>query len=100
MINNMDSYQFISDVHNRNTRQGHNFNLYKPLVDLSLYHKGAYYMGIRLFNHLPVYIKKLYNDPVNFKLVLKEFLCVHSFYTLNDYFDFIYDKNNDTIHVQ
>jgi hypothetical protein len=57
-------------------------------------------MGVRVINHLPVYIKQLYNDPVNFKLVLKDFLCVHSFYTLNDYFDFIYDKNNDTIHLQ
>jgi hypothetical protein len=57
------------------------------------------YMGVRVFNHFPVYIKQLYNDPVNFKLVLKEFLCVHSFYTLNDYFDSIYDKNNDIIHL-
>jgi hypothetical protein len=99
MINNMDSYQFISNAHNRNTRQGCNFNLYKPLASLSLYHKGAYYMGVRVFNHLHVYIKQLYNDPVNFKLVLKEILCVHSFYTLNDYFNFIYDKNNDIIYL-
>jgi hypothetical protein len=55
-------------------------------------------MGVRVFIHLPVYIKQLYNDPENFKLVLK-FLCVHSFYTSNYYFDFIYDKNIGTIHL-
>jgi hypothetical protein len=34
MINNMGSYQFISDVHNRNTKQRYNFNLYKPLASV------------------------------------------------------------------
>jgi hypothetical protein len=29
-----------------------------------------------------------------FKLGLKDFLCCHSFYTLEEYFDFDYDKKN------
>jgi hypothetical protein len=29
MVNNTDSYQFISAIHNRNTRQGYNLNLYQ-----------------------------------------------------------------------
>jgi hypothetical protein len=30
MINNMHSYQSVSDVHDRDTRQGCNFKLYQP----------------------------------------------------------------------
>jgi hypothetical protein len=45
-VNNMDSHQFISDIHNRNTRQGHNSNLYRPSAHLSLYQKEVCYMGI------------------------------------------------------
>jgi hypothetical protein len=80
MVNNMDLYQFISDIHNRNTRQGYNFNLYQPSAHRSLYPKGAYYMGIRVFNNLPVFIKQLYNNPIDFKLALKGFLGNHSYY--------------------
>jgi hypothetical protein len=43
-------------------------------------------MGIRVFNDLPVSIKKLYNNPIAFKWVLNKFLCEHSFYTLDEYF--------------
>jgi hypothetical protein len=89
MVNNMDSYQFIFDIHNRNTRQGYNFNLHQPSAHRSLYLKGAYYMGIRVFNNLPVSIKQLYNNPIGFKLALKKFLCHHSFYTLDEYFDYM-----------
>jgi hypothetical protein len=78
MINNMHSYQSVSDVHNRDTRQGCNFNLYQPSAHRALYLKGAYYMGIRVFNNLPVSTKKLYNNPIAFKEVLNKFLCEHS----------------------
>jgi hypothetical protein len=37
VVSNMDQYHFMSDVHNRNTRQGFNFNLYQPSVHLPLY---------------------------------------------------------------
>jgi hypothetical protein len=86
----MDQYQFISEVHNRNTRQGVNFNLYQPSAHLSLYHRGTYYMGIKLFNSLPLQLKLLHND---FKSALKDFLYCHSFYTLEEYLD--YGKKKD-----
>jgi hypothetical protein len=53
-------------------------------------------MGIRVFNNLPVSIKQLYNNPIHFKLALKKFLCNHSVYTLDEYFDYRQDKNNVT----
>jgi hypothetical protein len=89
VVNNMDQYQFISDVHNRNTRQAS--NLSQPSAHLSLYQKGTYYMGIKLFNSLPPQLKHLYNDHKCFKLLLKDFLYCHSFYTLEEYF---YHGNN------
>jgi hypothetical protein len=87
VVNNMDSYQFISDIHNRNTRHGNNLNFYQSSAHLSLYQKGTYYIGIRVFNSLPLYLKQSYNNCICFKLVLKDFLCCHSFYTLEEYFE-------------
>jgi hypothetical protein len=83
----MDQYQFISDVLNRNTRQGFNVNLYQPSAHLSLYQKGTYYMGIKLFSSLPLQLKQLHNDFKYFKSALKDFLYCHSFYTLEEYLD-------------
>jgi hypothetical protein len=84
VVNNTDSYQFIWDIHNRNTRQGNNLNLYQPSTHLSLYQKGTYYVGIRVFNSLPLYLKQLYNNCKCFKLALKDFYVVtHSIHWKN-----------------
>jgi hypothetical protein len=69
----MDSYQFVSDIYSRNTRQDYNFNLYQPSAHLSLYQKGAYYMGLKVFNTLPLYLQQLYNNCTGFKSALKDF---------------------------
>jgi hypothetical protein len=45
-------------------------------------------MGIKLFNCLPLNLKQLYKDVNQFKLKLKEFLSCHSFYTLDEYFEY------------
>jgi hypothetical protein len=47
-------------------------------------------MGIVVFNNLPVPIKRLYDNPTAFKRVLKKFLSDHSFYTLDEYFNYIW----------
>jgi hypothetical protein len=87
-INNIDHYHFVSEIHNRNTRHGFNLNLYNLPVNLSLYHRGSYCMGIKIFNSLPLRLKQLYKDVKHFKSVLKEFLFCHSFYTLTEYFEY------------
>jgi hypothetical protein len=81
VINNIDHYHFVSEIHNRDTRHGFNLNLYHPPVHLSLYQRGSYCMGIKIFNSLPLRLKQLYKDVKHFKSALKEFLC-YSFYTL------------------
>jgi hypothetical protein len=73
LMTTMDQYYFVSDIHTRNTRQVLNLNLYQPPTHLSLYRKGSYYMGIKLFNYLPLNLKKLYKDVRRFKFKLKTF---------------------------
>jgi hypothetical protein len=52
VVDNMGQYCFVSYIHNRNTRQALNPNLYQSPTHLSLYKKGSYYMGIKLFNYI------------------------------------------------
>jgi len=39
-------------------RTSYNNNLQLPIVNLPKFNKGAYFSGIKVFNHLPEYIKK------------------------------------------
>jgi hypothetical protein len=48
-------------------------NLYLPLVSLSKCKKGAYFMGIKIFNHLQQDIRKLLYDVNKFEVVIKKF---------------------------
>jgi len=56
---------------------------------LTKYQKGVHYLGIKIFNHLPQNIKKLSWNVKKFKLALKMFLLMGSFYTLDEYFNWI-----------
>jgi hypothetical protein len=41
VVDNMDQYYFVSDIHNRNIRQVFNLNLYQPPTHLSLYQRDS-----------------------------------------------------------
>jgi len=56
VIINEDQYMLNSEIHSINTRQ--NSNLYQPPPNLTMYQKGTYYFGIKIFNNLPSDIKK------------------------------------------
>jgi hypothetical protein len=43
-----------NENHNLDTRQRN--NLYLPQANLTIYQKGAYYSGIKVFNSLPLEI--------------------------------------------
>jgi hypothetical protein len=60
-----------------NTREKYNFHLVSS--DLSLYKKGVYFTGIKVYNSLPQSIKTLSNDTKQFKSSLKNHLHAHSF---------------------
>jgi hypothetical protein len=62
-------------------------DLYIPAANLTVYQKGIYYQGIKIYNHLPKSVKDLSDDKNKFKFPLKRYLLHNSFYSLKDYFD-------------
>jgi len=54
---NKDQFLSNSQVHKINTRQ--TFELYVPTANLTVYEKGVYYSGIKIYSHLPIAIKDL-----------------------------------------
>ena len=63
--------------HNIDTRQRN--NLYLPQANLTVYQKGAYYSGIKIFNNLLLEIKNAAGNQKKFKIALKKFLYTYSF---------------------
>jgi hypothetical protein len=57
MANNIGSYHPTSQIRGFNTRR--NFDLYCPQTNLTIFQRGPYYFGIKLFNNLPSSIKEL-----------------------------------------
>jgi hypothetical protein len=87
VVKNIEEFMSNSEVHSINTR--HRSDLHPPSIKLTTYEKGAYYSGIKIFSHLPQNIKDLSWNVKKFKLALKRFLLMGSFYTLDEYFDWI-----------
>jgi hypothetical protein len=65
VVNNMHLFVINTEIHTINTRQS--INLHLPSVKLTKCKKGVYYMGIVIFNHLPLNIRELSNDVKNFR---------------------------------
>jgi len=84
---NIEEFISNSEVHSLNTR--YRLDLYPPSIKLTKYIKGVHYSGIKIFNHLPQNIKNLSWNVKKFKLALNSFLLRGSFYTLDEYFDWI-----------
>jgi hypothetical protein len=66
IVDNMEKFQTNSDIHNINTRHKH--DLHQPSANLTIYQKGAYYAGIKLF-----------------KPALKDCLSSPSFYSVEEF---------------
>jgi hypothetical protein len=81
----MYDYTEKSDLHSKNIKQSS--SLHHTTSNLSLYQTGTYHMGIKIFNRLPSYITNLSHNIKQFKLVLKNFLYLNSFHTIDEYFD-------------
>jgi hypothetical protein len=81
VVNNMGLYHKSSQIHGLNMR--HNFDLYHPQANLTIYQRGSYYFGIKLFNHHPLKIMELAYDIKQFRAALNAFLHSKSYYTLN-----------------
>jgi hypothetical protein len=86
VINSRHRFEANSEMNNVKTRTRH--DLHYPRSQLSVFQKGVYYTGIKVFNGLPVSIKELSTHTQQFKQELKNFLFCHSVYTLDEYFNF------------
>jgi hypothetical protein len=75
-----------SDMYSTWTRNCSNLQL--PLANLAIYQKGTQFIGIKLFNNLPIYIKKLSGNINLFKKTLLQCLYLHSFYSIEDFFKY------------
>jgi hypothetical protein len=85
VVQHKDLFISSMDSHNLETRQSN--NLYTPQANLSVYQKGAYYSGVKIFNKLPSNIKNVNVNITKFKTTSKRFLYANSFYTLEEYFE-------------
>jgi len=84
IIKNKDQFPLNSHMHTINTR--HNNNLHVPPANLTVYQRGVYYSGIKIFNHLPTTIKNLSDSKKKFQIALRKFLLYNSFYSLEEYY--------------
>jgi hypothetical protein len=60
-------------------------NLYLPIANLSVFQKGPEFFGIKIYNNLPGSIKQLSNNKNKFKEALLHFLCINSFYSVQEF---------------
>ena len=72
VVQNKNLFLTNTENHNTDTRQRN--NLYLPQANLTIYQKGAYFSGIKIFNNLPFEIKNVNVNPEKFKIALKQFL--------------------------
>jgi hypothetical protein len=89
-VNNKYLFNTNNEIHKYGTR--YNNNLHLPIVNLSKFNKWAYISGVKVFNDLPQYIKALANDQKCFKSTFKRFLYHHSFYSMDEYYEYKEDR--------
>jgi hypothetical protein len=85
VVQHKDLFITSMDSHNLESRQSN--NLYTPKENLSVYQKGAYYSGVKIFNKFPSNINNVNGNITTFKTTLKRFLYANSFCTLEKYFE-------------
>jgi hypothetical protein len=79
-----------NEIHKYKTRN--NTNLHLPTVNITKFYKGLYISGLKAFSHLPLHIKSFANDMKSFK-TSKRFLYHHSFYSIEEYYEYNDDKD-------
>ena len=85
MIRNKNQCLVNSKVYHIKNR--HNANFHQPFVNSTKHQEKAYYLGVKVLNKLPTYIKIQSDNPKKFELVLQKFLYENSFYSLDEYFE-------------
>ena len=86
VVNNRQYFMENSKLYDIEIRK--NKNLFQPQSNLSVYQRGPLHAGIKIYNNLPDQIKLLSSNINQFKIALKEFLQLHSFYSLAEYLNY------------
>jgi len=84
-VKNRKLFHVNQDLHSLGTRQQQNFH--QPLVNLKKYQLGPYYMGLKLYNTLPTFLKTESHSFVSFRLSLKKFLLESSIYSIDEFYN-------------
>jgi hypothetical protein len=89
VVNNQELFQTNSAIHSVNTRNRTNFIDQLPTL---CFQKSAYYAGIKIFNSLPLNLRSLTIKKAQFKVALKRYLNIHSFYSVEEFLTFKNDS--------
>jgi hypothetical protein len=84
VTNNIHQFKMNCAIHGTNPRSKLSF--YQSSY-LSVFHKGPYYMGMKLYNGLPAHLKDLTNNIKQFAAALLGFLHQHTLYTIGKHFN-------------
>jgi len=82
VVKNKNLFTLNSENYTKSTRHFNNF--YQTITNFTTYQRGVHYMGIKIFNSLPPYIKDVSNNVRKFEICLKRFLHIHSFYSIEE----------------
>ena len=86
VVNNKYLFTTNNEIHEHNTRN--NTNLHPVLSNLTKFNKGPGISGIKAFNQLAHHLKALDYNSSHFRTSLKRFLHHHSFYTIDECFEY------------
>ena len=70
---------FSTSTENHNIDTSQRNNLYLPQANLTIYQKGAYYLGIKIFDNLPLENKNVAGNQKKFKTAFKNFYTLINF---------------------
>jgi hypothetical protein len=86
VVNNKNHFILNSEKHKISTK--HIKNFYQPTSNFTVYQKGVYCKGIRVYDNLPPHIEEESHSPKKFKICLKDFLYTHYFYSIEEYIQY------------
>jgi hypothetical protein len=86
LVYNLEYFTFNFSIHSINTRK--KLQLHRPIANFASFQTEVYYANIKSFNKLPECIANLIFDKKHFILVLKRFLIIQSFYSINEFLDY------------
>ena len=87
VIKNKELFPTNNETHNYGTRQ--HLDFHHPSANLKKFHTGVHYMSVKIYNSLPIYIKNEINNTKKFEYLLKKFLLENSFYSLEEFYNFV-----------